>query len=266
MTRGSQTQNTASPAYRVSRDQIIQALTRATEPLDYVLAGYLGGSDATGRTDEYSDVDYQVIVEDDRVEDVFEVVLRELAALSPASHQYRLPEPTWHGCSQVFLSLADADPAHFIDFVAMKRSHTDRFLEEERHGVAIVLFDKEGLVTVDPFDRETHLEKMRTRLSVLRETFPLFQTLVTRAVRRGFPAEAAAAYRSHTLHPLIELLRMKYCPDRYDFGPRYLDRDLPPEWRDAIDALALPTDLEEIETFRTKAEAHFAEVLRTLDA
>jgi len=34
-----------------------------------------------------------------------------------------------------------------------------------------------------------------------------------------------------TLAPLIELMRIRHCPDRFDFGPRYLDRDLPAELR-----------------------------------
>ena len=253
------------PRYRIPRQKIIDTLTAALEPLDYVLAGYLGGSDATGRTDVYSDVDYQAIVEDDRVEDAFGGALGALAALSPIVHEYRLPEPTWHGCSQVFLSLKGADPAHFVDFVVMKRSHEDRFLEPERHGLAIVLFDKLGLVTPDPFDRAAHLAKMEARFAVLRETFPLFQTLVTRAVSRGFPAEAAAAYQSHTFRPLVELLRMRYCPDRYDFGARYLDRDLPPKLRAEVESLALPPGLLEVEEYRARAEVLFRGTLRDWD-
>lgn len=256
---------TPTPGPLLTRDAIIAALTKALEPLPYVLAGYLGGSDATGRTDAWSDVDYQVIVEDDAVEVAMTAALAALEALSPIAHRYRLPEPTWHGCSQVFASLAHADPAHFVDFVVMKRSHTDRFLEVERHGVALVLFDKEGLVHADPFDRAAHLARMEARLDVLRETFPLYQTLVTRAVRRGSPAEAAGAYRSYALGPLVELLRMRHCPDRYDFGSRYLDRDLPPELRAVVEELALPGSLAAIEEYRARAEALFIATLRAWD-
>ena len=41
----------------VERKQIIDTLAAALEPLDWVRAAWLGGSDASGRTDEWSDVD-----------------------------------------------------------------------------------------------------------------------------------------------------------------------------------------------------------------
>lgn len=256
----------APPGSLLSRDTIIAALTAALEPLPEVIAGYLGGSDATGRTDRWSDIDYQAIVEDDAIELAISTVLAALAALSPIAVSHRLPEPTWHGCSQVFVRLANADPAHFVDFAPMKRSHTDRFLEVERHGTPVVLFDKEGLVHLDPFDRAAHLARMEARLGRIRETFPLFQTLVTRAVHRGFTAEAGSAYRSHALHPLVEILRMRHCPDRYDFGVRYLDSDLPADVRARVEALALPASLDAIEEYRAQAEVLFFETLRELDA
>ena len=53
--------------------------------------------------------------------------------------------------------------------------------------------------------------------------------------------------------------------DRYDFGLRYLDRDLPDELRREIENLALPTSPSEIEANRLRAETLFQECLRALD-
>ena len=97
-----------------------------------------------------------------------------------------------------------------------------------------------GILTPVPLDRDALQTRIDARLAILRERFPLFQTLVTRAVRRGFVAEAAVAYQDHTYRPLIEVLRIRHCPERYDFGARYLDRDLPPALRAEVEALALP--------------------------
>ena len=59
--------------------------------------------------------------------------------------------------------------------------------------------------------------------------------------------EALAAYWGYTLRPLVELLRMCHCPPRWDFGMRYLERDLPqPIYEKLRDLMFVddPADLE----------------------
>jgi hypothetical protein len=248
----------------LSRTSIITTLHTALEAMPEALAAFLAGSDASGRTDGFSDVDMVVVVEEGAVEAAFDVVHAALEERSPIVHRWRLADPTWHGNSQEFLALRDADPAHFIDIVVQGPAGGERFLETERHGTALVLFDRAGVVAPVPVDRVALKARIDDRLAILRERFPLFQTLVTRAVRRGFVAEAAVAYQDHTYRPLIELLRIRHCPDRFDYGARYLDRDLPPELRAQVEALALPSTLEEVEAFRARAQALFDSTLAEL--
>jgi hypothetical protein len=61
----------------------------------------------------------------------------------------------------------------------------------------------------------------------LEEWFSLSQIFVRKTILRGQEVEALAAFWGYTLKPLVELLRMRYCPARWDFGMRYLQRDLP---------------------------------------
>lgn len=238
----------------ISRQQIIDAVAAALPQEPYVLAVSLGGSDATGRTDAYSDIDLSVVVEDDRVEDAFERMDAILEDLSPVEFRYRLPEPTWHGHSQVFARLRDADPHHFVDICVLRRSAPDRFVERERHGEVKVLYDPENLMAPVDLDWEPHARKLHARFTSIRETFLMFQALPIRAVARGFPAEAAYWYQSFTLKLFVELLRMRYCPERFDFGFRYLDRDLPPEVREEVESLAFPRNADEVEQFRARVE------------
>ncbi|MEZ5064453.1 MAG: nucleotidyltransferase domain-containing protein [bacterium] len=250
----------------LTRQTIIDALATGLAREPWILAATLGGSFATGRVDEYSDIDLGILVEDDRVEDAF-VVLRDiLVSLSPIEVEHRLPDPTWHGSSQVFVRLANASPHHFVDACVIKRCDRDSFGEEERHGVALVLFDREGLVRTVPLDREALAAKMRARLQTLRETYVMFQPLVERAVARGHVAEATYWYVNLTLKGLVEVLRMRHCPDRWDFGFRYLDRDLPAEKRRAVEALCFPRDAQELAAFRVRAEAMFREEIAALDS
>jgi predicted nucleotidyltransferase len=254
-----------APAAPITRAQIIAAAHAALERAPDVLAASLGGSDGTGRTDGLSDVDLVVVVEEGAVETTFGILHDALEELSPITYRWRLAEPTWHGNSQEFLALRDADPAHFLDVVVQQPGGGERFLEVERHGTPIVLFDRAGVLAPLPLDRAALEARMDARLEVLRQRFPLFQTLVTRAVRRGFVAEAAVAYQDYTYRPLIDLLRIRHCPDRFDFGARYLDRDLPPALRAEVEALALPCSPDEVEEFRSRAEALFDATLAELD-
>lgn len=249
----------------IRREDIVRTVTGALEPHDWALAAWLGGSFATGRTDEWSDVDIQALVEDDRVDEAFRLVRDALERLSPIAHRHRFPEPMWHGHSQEILSLRGASPDHFLDFVVMKRSSGDRLLEPERHGTPEILFDKKGAIVPAPFDRAAHDAKLRRRLPELRELFFLLQNLPSKAVRRGIAADAVHFYQGFTVRPLVELLRMRHCPDRYDFGVRYLDRDLPEPLRAEIAELVLPSSLEDLEAKRARAEAIFREQIDALD-
>ncbi len=249
----------------IMRQQIIDAIHTGLDREPFVLAIWLGGSDASGRTDALSDIDLQIIVEDDRVEDAFIRVHELLGALSPIEHRYRFPEPTWHGHSQELLCLRDADPDHFLDLVVMKRGASDRLLERERHGEAMILVDREHLLEPPPFDWERHRRRMEQRLADLRVMFPLMQPMVTRGARRGQIVESAYGYQAHTLKPLIELLRMRHCPARFDFGPRYLDRDLPADWRERFEQLAYPASAAALIEMHRQAVGHFEAELAAFD-
>jgi len=249
----------------VGRDAIIETMRAILAADPAVRAAWLGGSDASGRTDRFSDIDLQAIVEDDRVEQVLARIHEGLERLSPIELRYRFPEPMWHGHSQELLRLRGADPNHFLDLVIMKRGTPGRLLEPERHGSALVLFDHDGLLVAETLDRAAHLARMEKRLADLRMQFPLYQPLVTRGIHRRQPAESAYLYQVATLKLLVELLRMRFCPARYDYGLRYLDRDLPPEWRRKIERLAFPASPAALLACQAQAAADFEDQIAALD-
>lgn len=249
----------------IARQQIIEALSSHLRGIPWIRAAWLGGSDATDRTDQWSDVDIALIAEDDRVEDAFGEVHEALERLSPADLVYRLPTPTWHGHEQEMIRLRDADPFAIVDLVVMKKTSANRFLEVERHGTAVVLFDHEGLVKPESLDWAAHSEKLRKRLLTLRSHFELGQMEVRKAALRGAAVEAAYLYQVLCIRPLVEVLRMRHCPERFDYGPRYLDRDLPEDVRVALTSLACPPSPCSIAEFQAKSERIFRDTLEHLD-
>lgn len=253
-------------ATRITRERLAAHLAERFAAEAWVLAAWFGGSDATGRTDALSDVDFQVVVDDPEVERAFTFLHAVLEELAPLELVHRIPQPSWHGFHQEFLRLADTDPNHVVDFAVVPASTPPerRLLELERHGRPVVVVDRGGWLEVPGLDREAHFARLVARLETLRTTFPLFQPLITRAVVRGFPAEASAFYQRLALAPLVELLRLRHAPERFDFGLRYLDRDLPDEPRTLVERLAFPAGLEECGRLRALAERRFDAELAAL--
>jgi predicted nucleotidyltransferase len=243
------------------RNTIIEAIIAALEPRDFVLALWQGGSAAHGYTDEWSDIDLQVIVEDAQVQETFSIVEKALSTLVKIKFKFIVPEPTWHGHSQCFYQLEGVSPFLMIDFVVMKHSHPNRFLEVERHGKVVIAFDKGNLVIPPPVNRNEHFLKMQERLEQLKMTFDFLQILVKKEINREHWVDAVSNYHAWTLQPLVEIINIVYRPDRYDFKVKYFSRDLPPEVVARVEPLYKVLDLAELAKKQQLAEAIFAETL-----
>jgi len=250
---------------RLGRDEIVAALRAALEPCPGALAFWEGGSAAFGRADAWSDLDLYVLAEDDAVDDIVAAVDRALAGLGPTAARRRLPEPTWHGHAQVFYLPADAPEHLVVDLVVLRRSLPERFLERERHGVPLVYFDRTGEIAPVPLHRAAFAAGAERRLAALREEFALFQGFVRAEVARGDPMAALAAYRNYTLRPLLEVIRMRHCPQRYDYGPKYSRADLPAEVVARLERLFYVPGIAGIAGRQAEAEAWFAETTAALE-
>jgi len=253
------------PQYAVGRDDVLSALRGALEPMDHVQAMWEAGAIAFDRVDDWSDIDLQVASDDERVEDVFTVVEYTLGGLSPIDLRFRLPEPTWYGHSQAFYRLERASPFLMVDFVVMKASAEDKFLQPEVHGRPFVYFDKTGVVRFDPFDSETLAATLRGRVSELKVLFDLFRVLTEKELNRGNTIEAAAFYQSYTLRPLVEALRILHDPTRSKFHTRYVHYDFPEEDVRRLAELFFVAEPGEIAAKREVAERWFHEVLAAIN-
>ena len=249
----------------LNRTDLLTALRAALEPLPFVQAMWEGGAAAFGRADDWSDIDLQVAVDDDRTGEIFPLVEQVLARLSPIARVYRIPEPAWHGHSQRFYQLENASPFLMIDFVVMKASAPDKFLQPQVHGQAVVHFDKTHCLQPLPFEPATERAKLQARVEQLRVTFPMFQTLTLKELSRHNALEAIAFYHAYTLRPLVELLRIQHAPAHSGFYLRYAHYDLPPAVVNRLLPLYYVRDPVDLGTKRTAAEQWFNELLAALD-
>ena len=75
----------------IDRYKFIEAIRGLAEQTPWIAAAWIGGSDATGRTDEFSDIDLQLIVPDEHVEEAFDVPvsLTDEKAISTENSPFR---------------------------------------------------------------------------------------------------------------------------------------------------------------------------------
>jgi hypothetical protein len=247
--------------YEVGRSEVLTALTRALEPLDYVHALWEAGAVSFGRVDMWSDIDLQTVVEDQRVEETFDVIEESLDGVSGIDVRYRLPEPTWHGHAQAFYRLNRASPFLLLDLVVMKASSDNRFLQPAIHGFPHVYFDKTGAVRFEPFDTASFAESIRSRKQELAVLFDMFGILTLKEVNRGNDIEAHAFYQAYTLRPLLQLLRTIHDPTRHNFHTRYVHYNLPSDDVERLRRLIFVRDIDDLKAKHAEAERWFRELM-----
>jgi hypothetical protein len=242
------------------RDHITRTLSLALEPIESVRAGWESGSAAFDAVDAYSDIDLNFIVDDQcSLEALYGVAEGALAEVSAITVAHSVPPGRYY-------KLSEGGEFLFVDLCFFREGTSDHPLEVERHGVVRPLFDKGDWLHPKPLNRAALDAKREARYRELRDWFAVSQSFVRKAILRGQEVEALASFWGYTLRPLAELLRMRFCPVRWDFvGMRYLDRDLPSEVYDEFRALVFVTDLSELEAKLKTAEAWGARLVRELD-
>lgn len=244
---------------------IVRTLVATLEPMDEVRLATLGGSDATGRADELSDVDLMLFVRPGAVEVAAGAIDGALRGLSPVRLMMRLPMPTWHGFNQAFYQLADAPEHLMIDWVMVEVGQAHPWFERERHGVHRVLFDKDGMYEPVGVDSASLRAGAAKKVAEARAKFQMFRHMGAKCARRGLPADAAYFYHGLTLRCVVDIARCVHCPERFDFGFRYLRDDLPREVYEEIARLCYPKDAGEIEGMTEEASVIVDDLLRRWD-
>jgi hypothetical protein len=232
----------------LGKAEILDALVAKLSPMDEVRLATLGGSDATGRADEMSDVDLFLVVRPGAIEAAAGAVDGALRGLSPGGvrQMMRLPMPTWHGFHQAFYQLADAPEHLMVDWVIVEAGRAHPWFERERHGVHRVLFDKDGLYRPASADMDALRASAAKKVAEVRVKFAMFRHLPGKLSERGLPADAAYFYHALVLRCVVDLARCVHCPERFDFGFRYIRSDLPRDVYEQIARLCYPGDAEAI--------------------
>jgi hypothetical protein len=209
--------------------------------------------------DAYSDIDLEYLVADDAsLEDLYASAERALETVSPITASHTPAKGRYY-------KLKDGGDFLLVDLVFFRIGDSDHDVDVERHGERVVLFDKDDWLRPRPLDEKALAVTRDQRYRELRTWFPMSQVFVRKAILRGQQVEAVNAFWACTLKPLADLLRMRYCPVRWDFGVRYLDRDLPPDVYAQVRDLAVVRDLADLEVKLASATAWGVALLREVE-
>lgn len=209
----------------IKREDVVRSLQGKLEKQDYVYAAWEGGSAATKNLDAYSDLDVMIVCKDDSVEDVFQILEEHLSDTYGIERKYRVPEPTWHGFSQVFYKIKGTEPLFYLDLAVIKESVPDKFTDVLRHGEGVFWFLKK-----DIFDEKNEstldvLERCKTFYKRATESDFLLILETKKAIARGIFVEAFPMYYGFLVRHMAVLLNLKHRKEKVDFNLRYLSRD-----------------------------------------
>ncbi|MGF7060184.1 hypothetical protein [Brassicibacter mesophilus] len=248
----------------LERDDILKSIIETLKPLEYVYGMWQCGSAAFKRVDEWSDVDIIIDVADDKTEEVFKKVDNALETLSPIENSFGVFKTIWQGAYQKVYKLKDTNRFLAIDVCAIQHSSSSKFLEKEIHGDVFVHFDKKNITNIKPIDKIKFAEKLNERVQQLENTFKLFQYLTEKELYRKNYMEALSYYNNFTLNPLVEVLRIRHKPFRYNFKSRYLYYDLPEDVVNRLHDFYFIKDGDELKLRHEEANKWFNEVISQL--
>ena len=239
-------------------------MTQALRQSPHVLAGWESGSAAFDLVDEYSDIDLNFLLDEASAEDSFYAAVEAaLETVSPIAATHSAPPGR-------YFKLRDAGDFLLVDVCTFGVEDLGERLDIERHGVVRPLFDKGQWLRSDPSaaiaQDAARAKGLDQRLADLEAWFPVSQGFVRKAILRGQEVDALASFWGYTLKPLVELLRMRYCPARWDFGMRYLDRDLPAPVYEELRDLMFAREPDDLAEHLSKASGWGESLLRELVA
>jgi hypothetical protein len=211
------------------RRTVIEEVVAHLLPMTDVRACFEGGSAATGRLDAFSDIDLVIVAPLASANAAFDAVEAALASHS-ITHTWRVDPPPFPQTAQRFYFLADAPPYFAVDCVVASEAGVEPFLERERHGDPLVYFDRTSKIRARAVDRMALAGRRAQRWRQLQGAVPVFAMLVDKELARGRPLEALGFYQA-LLRALVEVLGMSHRPDRFDFGWRYVETQLPEDAR-----------------------------------
>lgn len=176
-----------------------------------------------------------------------------------------MPQPTPHGFFQKFYRLKGASPFLLIDLAVGELEKPDKFLEPEIHGHPIVHFDRKGIISSQPLDKDKFRQNMMLARERIKARMEIFKCFFDKEYNRGNYLEAFDFFCNFLLASLLAVLRMRCSPYHFTFRAKYANHDLPPEVVKRLEGCYFVKGPEDLKVKHQSAMEWYAEALRGLE-
>lgn len=238
------------------RKKIIDALKKI-EDSPRVIAAFLVGADVNDTVDEYSDIDFDIVLGNvDDIEEIEKTVKDILKNFSPIETELKIISEEDYQVIYQFEKISK-----FLHVDVLFITDADKINKSE----VKVLFDKKDVIRAKRHSKGEISEKIKKRVKRIKKYSKLRNTYVERAINRGLYLEAEEKYHYFVLKVLIEAFRLLYCPEKSNHHVKHIDRDLPKEVVKKVEDLFKVSSMEELRDKYSKANELLNETLANLE-
>lgn len=242
---------------KITRDKIINYFTDKIKNNSFVYAFWLEGSDATSTSDEYSDLDLWLDVKDGKEETINNLAKEIFSQVGEIDFIHKMPKPhakIWH----TIFHLKGTPPTLLIDFCVQSHSRKFVFTKELPDHKIKILFNKNNTIRFKHLDKTMQAVAVKNRIEELKKTYDFFlKSYISKNILRNNFIESIYYYQRYALEPLIEVLRIKHCPLKKDYGFKHISKDLPKSIQQQIETLYKVGNIKDIEHGIQKAKELF---------
>lgn len=241
---------------KIIRKQIIDKLKSALEPNPAIFAMWLEGADSNKAVDKYSDLDIWLDVKDGKEKQIMRLVERILKTLGQLDLVEKLKHPI---IEQKVFHLKDSPEFLLLDVCIQKHSRKFKFIREITHELPLVLFDKKFVTKLHSLNKIKTNKEIKNRIVELKNIMSQ-AARARKYVLRGKFLEALVYYHKWILEPLVEMLRIKYCPLTRDYHLVHVSDHLPASVVKKLDGFYKVKSLNDIAKKTKQAIAWFKKI------
>lgn len=210
--------------YQKLRLNIIKQLNEYFYKKSYVLAWWLGWSDANNESDEYSDIDLFLCVDDSSIDKIFKKSYEIISQIWKIDFVSEI-DVQWNQKWQYY-HIEWTPESLLIEIWVIKKTKWMIFEEWHPYFKPKILFDKENIITFHPINKLEFLKNIQKFINIQKDLVKQSSRINTYINRNNF-IEATNYYIKFIFLPLVAILRVKYTPYLYNWWRIHISRHFP---------------------------------------